>query len=57
MAPVLPDTDTLSEVMKGRAAHVRAKARHYLAAYGRFSFSIITRYEILRGLKAKAATR
>jgi tRNA(fMet)-specific endonuclease VapC len=57
MEPVLLDTDTLSEVMKGRDAHVREKARRYLAAYGRFSFSIITRYEILRGLKAKAATR
>lgn len=57
MAPVLLDTDTLSEVMKGRDAHIREKARQYLATCGRFTFSIITRYEILRGLKAKAATR
>jgi len=52
----LLDTDTLSEVMKGRDPHVREKARQYLAMYGRFTFSIITRYEILRGLKAKPAT-
>jgi len=57
MAPVLLDTDTLSEVMKGRDAHIREKARQYLATCGHFTFSIITRYEILRGLKAKAATR
>jgi tRNA(fMet)-specific endonuclease VapC len=57
MGPALLDTDTLSEVMKGRDPQVREKARHYLATYGRFSFSIITRYEILRGLKVKAATR
>lgn len=57
MGPALLDTDTLSEVMKGRDAHVRERARQYLATYGRFSFSIITRYEILRGLKVKSATR
>ena len=57
MGPALLDTDTLSEVMKGRDSHVREKARQYLATYGRFTFSIITRYEILRGLKAKLATR
>jgi tRNA(fMet)-specific endonuclease VapC len=43
--------------MKGRNPRVREKARHCLATYGRFNFSIITRYEILRGLTAKAATR
>src|SRR5262249_20779129 len=57
MDPVLLDTDSCSEVRNGRDAHVREKPRRYLAAYGRFSFSIITPYEILRGLKAKAATR
>lgn len=57
MPPVLPDTDTLSEVMKGRDLQVQRRARQYLASYGRFTFSIITRYEILRGLKAKRAAR
>lgn len=32
-----------------------AKAKDYLKFYSNFSFSIITRYEILRGLKAKNA--
>jgi tRNA(fMet)-specific endonuclease VapC len=57
MEPALLDTDTLSEIMKGRNAHVRDNARQYLATFGRFTFSIMTRYEILRGLKARAATR
>jgi tRNA(fMet)-specific endonuclease VapC len=50
----LLDTDTLSAVMRGTPP-VLAKARDYLAEHGIFSFSIITRYEILRGLKAKNA--
>ena len=54
--PALLDTDTLSEVMKGRDLQVR-RAREYLAVHKRFTFSILTRYEILRGLKAKGATR
>ena len=55
--PALLDTDTLSEVMKRRDSRVRHRAGEYLAAHGRFTFSIITRYEILRGLKAKGAIR
>lgn len=57
MPPVLLDTDTLSEVMKGRDPQVQQRARRYLASYGCFTFSIITRYEILRGLRAKGAIR
>jgi len=57
MPLVLLDTDTLSEVIKGRDPQVRQHARRYLEVYGRFTFSIITRYEILRGLKAKKAAR
>jgi len=53
----LLDTVTLSEVIKGRDPHVAQRAHDYLALHGRFIFSIITRYEILRGLKAKDATR
>jgi tRNA(fMet)-specific endonuclease VapC len=55
MAPSLLDTDTLSEIIKGRNAAVRLKAVQYLVEYGSFSFSLITRFEILRGLKAKNA--
>lgn len=51
------DTDTLSEVIKGYDPDVQKAASTYLAAHGRFTFSIITRYEILRGLMAKNATR
>src|SRR5262249_16599542 len=51
----LLDTDTLSAVMKGNPVAV-ARARDYLAEHGTFTLSIITRYEILRGLKAKNAT-
>lgn len=49
MPPLLLDTDTLSEVMKGRDPQVQRQARRHLADYGPFAFSIITRYEILRG--------
>ena len=57
MGSCLLDTDTLSEVMKGRDPAVSQRARDYLTAQGVFTFSIITRYEILRGLKARDATR
>ncbi len=57
MEPSLLDTDTLSEVMKGVDQHVQANARRYLTTFGHFTFSLITRYEILRGLKARRATR
>jgi len=56
-SPRLLDTVTLSEVIKGRDLGVLRRAREYLSAHGRFQFSIITRYEILRGLKAKDAVR
>ncbi len=51
----LLDTDTLSAVMKGNPL-VLTRAREYLSEHGAFDISIITRYEILRGLKAKNAT-
>lgn len=54
--PALLDTDTLSEVMRGKHASLVQKSRQYLQVHGHFSFSMMTRYEILRGLKAKRAT-
>jgi len=51
----LLDTDVLSAVMKGNPLAL-ARAAEYLSEHGAFAFSIITRYEILRGLKAKEAT-
>jgi tRNA(fMet)-specific endonuclease VapC len=53
----LLDTDTLSEIMRGRDSNIVQKAREYLITRGQFRISIITRYEILRGLKAKQASR
>ena len=50
----LLDTDTLSAVMKQNPIAV-ARATAYLAEHGQLTFSIITRYEILRGLAAKRA--
>ena len=55
-AKLLLDTDMLSAIMRDNPAAI-SKALAYLAEHDRFSFSIITRYEILRGLKAKHATR
>lgn len=54
--PVLLDTDILSAVLR-RDPAVIARARDYLRIHHRFAFSIITRYEILRGLKARRATK
>ena len=50
----LLDTDILSELLKQHPL-VTQRARLYLADHDRLAFSIITRYEILRGLKAKQA--
>ncbi len=55
MRPVLLDTDTLSAVMRQKPA-ATAQAQAYLAVFRQFTLSIITRYEILRGLRAKGAT-
>ena len=53
---VLRDTDILSALMRQDTA-VTAKAQAYLADHHRFTLSIITRYEVVRGLKAKGATK
>jgi tRNA(fMet)-specific endonuclease VapC len=51
---ILLDSDVLSALMR-RDAQVVDRAREYLESHDRLSFSLITRYEILRGLKAKQA--
>jgi tRNA(fMet)-specific endonuclease VapC len=51
---VLLDTDILSELLK-QHPFVLQRVRTYLAEHERLAFSIITRYELLRGLKAKQA--
>ena len=54
MEEVLLDTDILSNLMKGQEKVV-ARAQQYLSEFDQLGFSIITRYEILRGLRAKNA--
>jgi len=56
LSEIVLDTDILSAVMRKNPV-VISKARAYLAEHGRFTFSILTRYEILRGLKAKGAVK
>ena len=51
---VLLDTDILSELLKQHPL-VLQRVRTYLAEHERLAFSIITRYELLRGLKTKQA--
>ena len=51
----LLDTCVLSEIQKGKNPHVAQKAQAYLSQYKQFTFSLMTRYEILRGLKDKKA--
>ena len=53
---VLLDTDTLSAIMRQNPL-VLAKAQADLVQHSRFTFSIITRSEIMLGLKAKVANK
>jgi tRNA(fMet)-specific endonuclease VapC len=57
MDDVLLDTDILSEVLRAQNPAVAKSARNYFQEHGQFTFSSITRYEIIRGLKVKDATR
>jgi tRNA(fMet)-specific endonuclease VapC len=50
------DTDILSAIMR-RNPIVIPKAIEYLSQHSQFTFSLITRYEILRGLKSKNANK
>ena len=50
MLPTLLDTDVLSEVLRQRDDSVLQATRVYLDEWRRFTFSVLTRYEILRGL-------
>ncbi len=50
------DTDILSAIMRQNPL-VIPKGTEYLSQHSQFTFSLITRYEILRGLKAKNAIK
>lgn len=54
MSPALLDTDILSAVMRKHPVAV-THAQTYLIQHRLFTISIITCYEVLRGLKAKGA--
>ncbi len=56
MEAALLDTDMLNEVLKQKNANVVQHATNYLKQHGQFAISSMTRYELLRGLKEKAAT-
>ena len=55
MNTVVLDTDTLSAIMRQDSNAVIAAQKH-LAVHSKLTISIITRFEILRGLMAKNAT-
>lgn len=57
MDPALLDTDILSEVLKRRNSLALERADEYLASHDRFTFSAITAYEVIRGMKATRASR
>lgn len=57
MDAALLDTDTLNEVIKQRNPLVVQKSSDYLQQHSQFAISAITRYELLRGLKEKQATK
>ncbi len=57
MALCLLDTDALSEILKQKHSVVVQRANDYLRQYQQFAFSSMTRYEVVRGLKEKGATR
>ena len=49
------DTDTLSAIMR-QESRALSHAQTYLSSYSQLTVSIVTRFEILRGLNAKNAT-
>ncbi len=51
----LLDTDVLSALMR-KAPAALTRSRGYLSHHPQLTISIVTRFEILRGLKAKNAT-
>jgi hypothetical protein len=57
MDAALLDTDMLNELLKQKNSQVLQHASAYLGQHGQFAVSSITRYEVVRGLKEKQATR
>ena len=57
MSLAVLDTDMLAEVFKRRNATVCGHAGVYLETHHQFSFSAITYFEVLRGLRHKRSAR
>jgi tRNA(fMet)-specific endonuclease VapC len=55
LSQALVDTDILSAIMRKNPS-ASQQARSYLEVHRQFTFSVITRYEVLRGLLTKGAT-
>lgn len=51
MERALLDTDIFSEIVKGRDATVQKWAKAYRRSYGRYTISVITLTEIVKGLQ------
>ncbi len=49
MDKVLLDTDIFSEILKGVNSQVASRSSAYLAVLGRYSISVITVMEIVKG--------
>ena len=56
LSQALLDTDILSAIMRKNPS-ATLRARSYLEVHRQFTFSVITRYEVLRGLLAKGAAK
>ena len=57
MNAAIIDTDILSEILRKQDQRVMARARVYLLHHGRFAFSAMTHYEVVRGMRSTGATR
>ncbi|HWD98351.1 MAG TPA: hypothetical protein VG345_04925, partial [Bryobacteraceae bacterium] len=55
MSKALPDTDILSEYLKGHDRVVIRRAADYARQYGVFTFTSVTVHEIVYGLELKGA--
>lgn len=57
MNRILLDTDTLSEVYKGRNNALKFQAQEYCAEWGRLTISAVTVMEVIRGVWLKKSTK
>jgi tRNA(fMet)-specific endonuclease VapC len=56
MNPCVLDSDTLSEILKQKNLRVLERAERYFGQFGTFTFSAISWFEIVRGLRAAGST-